>query len=80
MKHTVKAPEEFTRLRVRCKEDFTPEELALLQRKLEGWIHQAPPKSGIKRQRHQFVMKSKKSHPLLSQDASDPHAQERDGE
>ena len=80
MKHTLKAPEELTRLRVRCKEDFTPEELALLQRKLEGWIQQAPPKSGIKRQRHQFVMKSKKSRQLMSHDASDPHSQKREAE
>lgn len=60
MKHMVKAPEELTRLRVRCKEDFTPEELALLQEKLQGWVQQTRPKSGSKRQRHQFVMKSKK--------------------
>lgn len=63
MKHAVKPPEELTRLRVRCKEDFTPAELALLQEKLKGWIQQAMPKSGVKRQRHQFVMKSKKSDP-----------------
>ena len=61
MKHTVKAPEELPEGRVRHKKDFTPEELALLQEKLEGWIRQTLPKSGTKRQRHHFVMKSKKS-------------------
>jgi hypothetical protein len=61
MKTIVKYPEESPRWRVRCKEDFTADELALLQEKLEGWIQQAMPKSGSKRPRHQFVMKSKRT-------------------
>jgi hypothetical protein len=61
MKSIVKYPEQSPRWRVRCKEDFSADELALLQEKLEGWIQQALPKSGSKRPRHQFVMKSKRS-------------------
>ncbi len=61
MKHTAKTPDDLPQGRVRHKEDFTPEELARLQEKLESWIQQTSPKSGTKRQRHHFVMKSKKS-------------------
>ena len=62
MKNTVKAPEVSAQGRIRYKEDFTPEELARLQEKLEGWIQQTSPQSSrTKRHRHQFVMKSKKS-------------------
>jgi hypothetical protein len=61
MKTTVKYPEESPRWRVRGKEDFTADELALLQEKLRGWIQQAMPKSESKRSRHQFVMKSKRT-------------------
>jgi hypothetical protein len=46
-------------VRVRCKEEFTADELALLQAKLEGWIRAVATKSEGKRPRHQFVMKSK---------------------
>jgi hypothetical protein len=46
-------------VRVRCKEDFTADELALLQAKLEGWMRAVATKSEGKRPRHQFVMKSK---------------------
>lgn len=48
-------------VRVRCKEEFTADELALLQTKLEGWIRAVATKSENKRPRHQFVMKSKHS-------------------
>lgn len=61
MKNLVKAPEALPQVRVRHKEDFTTEELARLQEKLEGWMRQTLPKSGIKRRRHPFVMKSEKS-------------------
>ena len=46
-------------LRVRCKEEFSADELALLQAKLEGWMRAVATKSEGKRPRHQFVMKSK---------------------
>ena len=59
MKSIVKTPEESPRSRVRCKEEFTADELALLQAKLEGWMRAVATKSDSKRPRHQFVMKSK---------------------
>jgi hypothetical protein len=71
MKRTVKpADESATRgpepgqvphVRVRCKEDFTADELALLQAKLEGWMRAVATKSPSKRPRHPFVMKSKQA-------------------
>ena len=69
MKRMVKPAEESTmrgqmqdqvpHVRVRCKEEFSADELALLQAKLEGWIGAVATKSDNKRPRHQFVMKSK---------------------
>jgi hypothetical protein len=53
------AQELMPHVRVRCKEEFTADELALLQAKLEGWIRAVATKSDSKRPRHQFVMKSK---------------------
>jgi hypothetical protein len=46
-------------VRVRCKEEFSADELALLQAKLEGWLRAVASKSENKRPRHQFVMKAK---------------------
>jgi hypothetical protein len=46
-------------VRVRCKEEFSADELALLQAKLEGWMRAGATKSDGKRPRHQFVMKAK---------------------
>jgi hypothetical protein len=46
-------------VRVRCKEEFSADELALLQAKLEGWMRAGAIKTGSKRPRHQFVMKAK---------------------
>jgi hypothetical protein len=46
-------------VRVRCKEEFSADELALLQAKLEGWLRTVATKSEGKRPRHQFVMKAK---------------------
>jgi hypothetical protein len=46
-------------VRVRCKEEFSADELALLQTKLEGWMRTVATKSEGKRPRHQFVMKAK---------------------
>jgi hypothetical protein len=51
--------EQVPHVRVRCKEEFSADELALLQTKLEGWIRAVATKSESKRSRHQFVMKSK---------------------
>ena len=59
MKSIVKPSEESPRSRVRCKEEFTADELALLQAKLEGWIRAVATKSDSKRPRHQFVIKFK---------------------
>jgi hypothetical protein len=61
MKSIVKPAEESPRLRVRCKEEFTADELALLQAKLEGWMRAVTTKSESKRPRHQFVIKFKNS-------------------
>jgi hypothetical protein len=44
---------------VRCKEEFSADELALLQAKLEGWMRAGSKGSDGKRPRHQFVMKTK---------------------
>jgi len=52
-------PEQVPHVRVRGKEEFSADELALLQAKLEGWIRAVATKSDSKRPRHQFVMKSK---------------------
>jgi len=52
-------PGQVPHVRVRCKEEFSPDELALLQAKLEGWMRTVAAKSGGKRPRHQFVMKAK---------------------
>jgi hypothetical protein len=52
-------PEQVPHVRVRCKEEFSADELALLQTKLEGWMRAVATKSDSKRPRHQFVMKSK---------------------
>jgi len=51
--------EQVPHVRVRCKEEFSADELALLQAKLEGWIRAVSTKTDTKRPRHQFVMKSK---------------------
>jgi hypothetical protein len=52
-------PGQVPHVRVRCKEEFSADELALLQAKLEGWMRTVATKSEGKRPRHQFVMKSK---------------------
>jgi hypothetical protein len=61
MKNIVKTAEELPRSRVRCKEEFTADELALLQAKLEGWVSAVATKSGNKRPRQQFVIKFRNS-------------------
>jgi hypothetical protein len=52
-------PGQVPHVRVRCKEEFSADELALLQAKLEGWMRAGATKSDGKRPRHQFVMKAK---------------------
>lgn len=59
MKRIVNISEESPRSRIRCKEEFTADELAVLQAKLEGWIRAVATKSENKRPRHQFVIKFK---------------------
>jgi hypothetical protein len=61
MKSIVKTPEESPRSRVRCKEEFTADELALLQAKLEGWLRAVATRSDHKRPRQQFVIKFRNS-------------------
>ena len=46
-------------VRVRCKEEFSADELALLQAKLEGGRGAGASKAQNTRPRHQFVMKAK---------------------
>ena len=50
-------PEDLTRWGVRSMDDFSAEELAKLQLKVEEWIHQRAPLSMSKRRRTPFVMK-----------------------
>jgi len=52
-----RTPEDLARWGVRCIDDFTTEELALLQQKLEGWTRNRTPSSASKRRRQPFVMK-----------------------
>jgi hypothetical protein len=56
IKH-VWTPEELARQGIRGIDDFTAEELALLQQKVEGWIGQHAPHSGSHRRRPAFVSK-----------------------
>jgi len=55
-------------------DEFTADELALLQAKLEGWLRQTTPKSGGKRPRHQFVMKSRHTSQSADKDTAAPQA------
>jgi hypothetical protein len=48
--------EERARLGIRGMEDFSPEELALLQAKLAGWVRQRTPHPKSPRHRAPFVM------------------------
>lgn len=65
MKSPTKTVEELPlplpRTRVRCKEEFTADELATLQAKLEGWMRAVATKSESKRPRRQFVIKFRNS-------------------
>jgi hypothetical protein len=50
-------PEERTRYGIRGMEDFSPEELALLQAKVAGWVRQQAPHPKSPRHRTPFVVK-----------------------
>jgi hypothetical protein len=50
-------PEARARYGIRGIEDFTPEELAVLQAKLAGWMRQRAPYPGSTRHRAPIVMK-----------------------
>jgi len=56
-------PEELARQGIRGIDDFTAEELALLQQKVEGWISQRAPHSGSHRRRPAFVSKPRAADP-----------------
>jgi hypothetical protein len=68
MKPSIKppwAPKAVTRWGFRAIDDFTAEELAQLQQKLEGWIRQRGPEAGTSRRRRPFVMKQRAPYPLF---------------
>jgi hypothetical protein len=55
--------EERARYGIRSIDDFTSEELALLQTKLVGWMRQRAPQSDKPRHRAPFVMKRRTAAP-----------------
>jgi hypothetical protein len=55
--------EERARYGIRGMEDFSTEELALLEAKLAGWIQQRAPRPESIRHRAPFVMKRQKAAP-----------------
>jgi len=54
-------PEDLARWGVRGIDDFSAEELALLQQKLEEWIRQRGPPAGSKRRQYSYVLKPRPS-------------------
>jgi hypothetical protein len=56
-------PEERSRYGIRGIDDFTAEELARLQEKVEEWVRQRPPHPGGKRRQTPFVMKRRTAPP-----------------
>jgi hypothetical protein len=54
-------PEDLARQGIRSIDDFTAEELALLQAKVAGWIRQRAPQTGRQRRWPSFVSKSRSS-------------------
>jgi hypothetical protein len=56
-------PEERARYGIRGIDDFTSEELAVLQEKLAGWMRQRDPQSKNPRRRAPFVMKRRTNAP-----------------
>jgi hypothetical protein len=59
MKNVEKVLTASPRWRVRTMDEFSADELARLQAKLEGWMQQALPKAGGKRSRYHFALKAK---------------------
>lgn len=62
IKHTWTS-EELARQGIRGMDDFSAEELALLQQKVEEWIGQRAPHPGSKRHRAPFVIKRRTAAP-----------------
>jgi hypothetical protein len=56
-------PEERARYGIRGMEDFSPEELAVLQAKLAGWMRQRAPHPGSTRHRAPFVRQRRTAAP-----------------
>jgi hypothetical protein len=56
-------PEECARYGIRGIEDFTTDELALLQAKVAGWMRQRAPQPKTSRHRTPFVMKRRADAP-----------------
>jgi hypothetical protein len=56
-------PEERVRYGIRGIDDFTAEELARLQQKVEDWVRQRAPRSVRHRHQSTFVMKSRTTAP-----------------
>jgi hypothetical protein len=56
-------PEERARYGIRGMEDFSAEELARLQQKVEEWIHQGAPHPRSTRRRAPFGMKQRTATP-----------------
>jgi hypothetical protein len=56
-------PEERSRYGIRSIDEFTVEELAALQQKVEGWLRERPPHPGGTRRRTAFVMKRRNTSP-----------------
>jgi hypothetical protein len=56
-------PEERARYGIRGIDDFTTEELALLQEKLAGWMRQKGPQPKSTRRRAPFMMKRRTAAP-----------------
>ena len=57
-------PEELARQGIRGIDDFTAEELTLLQQKVEGWIRQRAPHPVSPRRRPAFVIKPRAADPV----------------
>jgi hypothetical protein len=56
-------PEERARYGIRGMEDFSAEELALLQAKVAGWMRQRAPQPKSPRHRTPFIMKRRTTGP-----------------
>lgn len=68
-------PEARARYGIRGLEDFSAEELALLQAKLDGWMRQRAPHTGSTRHRAPFVTRRRTAAPASG--ATPPEAEPR---